>query len=104
MRYVATWWPGWPQETEGCLLTLYVCKGTERAPRAVASLAHIVAFCRFVDLGNKTKDGRLFIWVPVRRAQLVAQNTPAIRLRGLIQLQNGYAESPRVHGRPGSQD
>lgn len=43
----------------GCLLTLNVCKGTERAPRAVASLAHIVAFCRFVDLENQTKHGGL---------------------------------------------
>lgn len=56
MRYLATGWPA-----EDCLLTLNVCKGTERAPRAVASLAHVVAFCRFVDLGNQTKYGGLVL-------------------------------------------
>lgn len=50
-----------PHPPEDRLLTLSVCKGTERAPRAVASLAHIVAFCRFVDLGNQTKHGGLVI-------------------------------------------
>lgn len=69
---------GCAREARDYLLTLNMCKGTERAPRAVASLAHVIAFCRFVDLGNKTKYGSLLIWVSVRRAQLTAQHTPTI--------------------------
>lgn len=60
MRYLATGWLRWPW-AEDCLLTLNVCKSTERTPRAVAGLAHIIAFCRLVDLGNQTKHGSLVI-------------------------------------------
>lgn len=38
---------------QGRSLTLNVCKGAEGAARAVPGLAHVVAFRRFVDLGEK---------------------------------------------------
>lgn len=54
------------------VLTFHVCEGTERAPRAVPSLAHVVALGRFVDLGKikRHREAGLETWlVPMQRTR-----------------------------------